>query len=108
VTPFDAKGRVDEDALQRHSVEVLASGAAGIVALATTGEATSLDEGERAAVLGVCAQVRAELGSVRLADQDRQTATPALLDTRIHLRSTQRGLPVAPTIVCLVADAAGH
>lgn len=64
VTPFNEGGRVDEDALKQHGVEVLASGAAGIVALATTGEATSLDEGERAVVLGVCAQVCAERGAV--------------------------------------------
>lgn len=64
VTPFDDQGHVDEAALRRHTVEVLAAGAAGIVALATTGEATSLDEGEQASVLGVCAEVCAERGGM--------------------------------------------
>jgi 4-hydroxy-tetrahydrodipicolinate synthase len=57
ITPFDETGRVEEEALERHVDEVLAAGAAGIVALATTGEATSLDEGERAAVVAICARV---------------------------------------------------
>lgn len=64
ITPFDEARHVDEDALERHSVEVLTSGAAGIVALATTGEATSLDEVERAAVLAVCAGVCAARNAV--------------------------------------------
>jgi 4-hydroxy-tetrahydrodipicolinate synthase len=57
ITPFDAAGRIDEEALERHADEVIASGAAGLVALATTGEATSLDDGERAAVISICARV---------------------------------------------------
>lgn len=64
ITPFDEAGHVDEDSLGRHSVEILASGAAGIVALSTTGEATSLDDGERAAVLAVCARVCADRDAV--------------------------------------------
>ncbi len=36
---------------------MLADGARGIVALATTGEPTSLDEAERAAVVAVCSEV---------------------------------------------------
>jgi 4-hydroxy-tetrahydrodipicolinate synthase len=57
ITPFDEARRIDEEALERHVDEVLAAGAAGIVALATTGEATSLDGGERAAVVAICARV---------------------------------------------------
>ena len=64
VTPFDASGRVDQDSLERHADVVLSAGAAGVVALATTGEASSLDEGERAAVVAVCARVCADCGGV--------------------------------------------
>jgi 4-hydroxy-tetrahydrodipicolinate synthase len=64
ITPFDEGGRIDENALERHCDELVASDAAGIVALATTGEATSLDEGERATVVDVCARVCADRGAV--------------------------------------------
>ena len=64
VTPFDAAGRVDEEALARHSEALLSAGAAGVVALATTSETSSLDDDERALVVGVCARVCAEHDAV--------------------------------------------
>jgi 4-hydroxy-tetrahydrodipicolinate synthase len=57
ITPFDDAGRVDAKALERHADDVLAAGAAGLVAVATTGEATALDDDERATVISVCAGV---------------------------------------------------
>jgi 4-hydroxy-tetrahydrodipicolinate synthase len=57
VTPFDEHGAVDIGALGRLAEHVLDCGARGIVALATTGEPTSLDDGEREAVVGVCSEV---------------------------------------------------
>jgi 4-hydroxy-tetrahydrodipicolinate synthase len=57
VTPFDERGAVDLGALGRLAEHVLDCGARGIVALATTGEPTSLDDGEREAVVGVCSEV---------------------------------------------------
>jgi 4-hydroxy-tetrahydrodipicolinate synthase len=60
VTPFTEEDRVDLDALERLAVEVLDDGAAGIVALATTGEATSLSAEERDAVVATCAAVCAD------------------------------------------------
>jgi len=60
ITPFDVEGRVDEEALASHAEAVLAAGAAGIVALATTGEASSLDDDERAVVVRICARVCAK------------------------------------------------
>jgi 4-hydroxy-tetrahydrodipicolinate synthase len=56
VTPFDERDRVDLDALAGLADEVLTSGAKGVVALATTGEPTSLDEAERDAVVATCAE----------------------------------------------------
>jgi 4-hydroxy-tetrahydrodipicolinate synthase len=64
VTPFAAGGAVDLEALRELAERVLGAGAAGIVALATTGEPTSLDDGERTAVVAVCAEVCAQRGAV--------------------------------------------
>jgi 4-hydroxy-tetrahydrodipicolinate synthase len=60
VTPFDAHDRVDLHALEALAAEVLDAGAAGVVALATTGEPTSLDDAERDAVVAACARVCAD------------------------------------------------
>lgn len=63
VTPFDAAGAVDLAALERLAGEVLDGGADGLVALATTAEASSLDEHERDTVVGVLAHVARERGA---------------------------------------------
>lgn len=63
VTPFDRRGDVDLDALERLTDEVLSAGAAGVVALATTGEPTSLDDAERDAVVATCSRVCSERGA---------------------------------------------
>jgi 4-hydroxy-tetrahydrodipicolinate synthase len=63
VTPFTEDDRVDVDAVERLAAEVIDGGAAGIVALATTGEATSLTAEEREAVVGACAAVCADKGA---------------------------------------------
>jgi len=62
VTPFAPEGAVDVDALERLAADALDAGAAGIVALATTGEPTSLDAEERDAVVAACARVCADKG----------------------------------------------
>lgn len=54
ITPFDADDRVDRTALQRIAEHVLAEGAAGLVALGTTGEPGSLGSDEQDAVVEVC------------------------------------------------------
>ena len=66
VTPFDERDGVDVDALEALAASVLAQGAAGVVALATTGEPTSLDQDERDAVVAACARVCADRGAVLL------------------------------------------
>ena len=60
VTPFDEHGGVDLGALESLAADVLHDGAAGLVALATNGEPTSLDDAERAAVVTTCARVCAD------------------------------------------------
>jgi len=64
VTPFAADGSVDLDCLERLTAGVVEEGAAGVVALATTGEPHMLDEGERAAVVEVIARVCATTGAM--------------------------------------------
>jgi 4-hydroxy-tetrahydrodipicolinate synthase len=63
VTPFAPDGEVDTAALDRLAREVIAAGAAGLVALGTTGEPAVLEDAERRAVLDVCAAVRRDTGT---------------------------------------------
>src|SRR3954447_5359023 len=60
VTPFAEDDSVDLDSLERLAAQVIEDGAAGIVALATTGEATSLTAEERDAAVATCAAVCAD------------------------------------------------
>ncbi|MDX6237313.1 MAG: 4-hydroxy-tetrahydrodipicolinate synthase [Kribbellaceae bacterium] len=60
ITPFTAGGGIAEDALEGLGHAVLDAGAAGIVALGTTAEASTLDAGEKHAVIKVCARVCGE------------------------------------------------
>jgi 4-hydroxy-tetrahydrodipicolinate synthase len=63
ITPFTPGGEVDTATLDRLAREVVAEGAAGIVALGTTGEPAALEDAERRAVLDVCAAVRRDTGT---------------------------------------------
>ena len=62
VTPFDDNGDVDLRATASLCRRVLGDGATGIVALGTTGEPATLNDCERRAIIGVCAEVCAEMG----------------------------------------------
>ncbi|GAA3872998.1 hypothetical protein GCM10022243_42670 [Saccharothrix violaceirubra] len=57
VTPFTAAGALAADALEGLAHSVLDAGAAGIVALGTTGEPATLTADERARVLAVTGAV---------------------------------------------------
>lgn len=63
ITPFTPGGEVDTVTLDRLAREVVADGAAGIVALGTTGEPAVLEDAERRAVLDACAAVRRDTGT---------------------------------------------
>jgi 4-hydroxy-tetrahydrodipicolinate synthase len=63
VTPFTAEGEVDAVALERLARDVIAEGAAGIVALGTTGEPAVLEDAERVTVIDVCARVCRDTGA---------------------------------------------
>jgi 4-hydroxy-tetrahydrodipicolinate synthase len=60
ITPFTAEGSVAVDAVERLCHEYLDAGCAGIVALGTTGESSSLDTAEQRTVIDRCAAVCAE------------------------------------------------
>jgi 4-hydroxy-tetrahydrodipicolinate synthase len=57
ITPFAPDNSVAIDALQRLCHEYLDAGAAGIVALGTTGESTALDTDEKRSVIDACSEV---------------------------------------------------
>ena len=60
ITPFEPSGDVALDAIERLVHEYLDAGAAGIVALGTTGESSALDAAEKRAVIDACARMCAE------------------------------------------------
>jgi 4-hydroxy-tetrahydrodipicolinate synthase len=57
VTPFTAEGQLAPDALEALAHDVIDGGAAGLVALGTTGEPATLTADERRGVLDICARV---------------------------------------------------
>jgi 4-hydroxy-tetrahydrodipicolinate synthase len=101
ITPFDGRDRVDIDALESLAAHVLDEGAAGIVALATTGEPTSLDDAERAATVAACARVCADRGatlSVGAGTNDTRT-TIALHEALADVPGASASLAVVPYYV---------
>jgi 4-hydroxy-tetrahydrodipicolinate synthase len=67
ITPFTASGELAPDALEGLARGVLDDGAAGVVALGTTGEPATLTEAERCRVLDVCARVCRERSATLIA-----------------------------------------
>ncbi|MEU8393893.1 4-hydroxy-tetrahydrodipicolinate synthase [Nonomuraea sp. NPDC048892] len=81
ITPFDTSGDVAVDAIEKLAHQVLDQGAKGLVALGTTGEVATLDAGERARVIEVCARVCAErqaLLTVGVTGNDTRSTARAL------------------------------
>jgi 4-hydroxy-tetrahydrodipicolinate synthase len=63
ITPFDDDDQVDLGALEKLALRFVEAGAAGLVALATTGEATALTADERRSVVATVAGVTAATGA---------------------------------------------
>lgn len=63
VTPFTSDGELAAQALDELARAMLDAGAAGLVALGTTGEPATLSPGERTAVLEICARACGERGA---------------------------------------------
>lgn len=70
ITPFDAAGAVALPALESLAHDVLSEGAAGLVALGTTGEPGSLTAVERHAVVEVAVRVCRERRAPLIAGTD--------------------------------------
>ncbi|MGH3211277.1 MAG: dihydrodipicolinate synthase family protein, partial [Trebonia sp.] len=67
VTPFTEEGELATEALEKLAHAVIDDGAAGLVALGTTGESPTLTGAERRAVLDICARVCRERGATLIA-----------------------------------------
>jgi 4-hydroxy-tetrahydrodipicolinate synthase len=83
ITPFTADGDLATDALERLAHAVLDAGAAGLVALGTTGEPATLSTVERDAVLDICAGVCRDRGAILIAgagSNDTASTVRALRD----------------------------
>jgi 4-hydroxy-tetrahydrodipicolinate synthase len=97
ITPFDGAGAVDVAAIERLCSEYLAAGVAGIVALGTTGEASSLDADEKRTVIETISRVCAEAGS-------RVIVGTGTNNTRQTIASTQalEGIPAVVAALVVV------
>jgi 4-hydroxy-tetrahydrodipicolinate synthase len=87
ITPFDAQGAVDVGAIERLCHDYSSAGVSGIVALGTTGEASSLDTDEKRAVVSAvvractAAHTRVIVGTGSNNTEATVRATAALADT---------------------------
>jgi 4-hydroxy-tetrahydrodipicolinate synthase len=83
ITPFTADGELAPGPLERLARTAVEAGAAGLVALGTTGEPAALTGAERRAVLDICARVCREHGAaliVGAGSNDTAGTTRALRD----------------------------
>lgn len=106
VTPFTAAGAVDTTSLERLAHHVLDHGAAGLVALGTTGEAPLLTDDERRTVIAVCRRVSDAHGtpltigagtvgtdeSARQAEERAEAADLLLVLVPYYLRPSDEGV----------------
>jgi 4-hydroxy-tetrahydrodipicolinate synthase len=106
VTPFRTDGAVDVFSLERLAHHLLGQGAAGLVALGTTGEAPLLTDAERRTVIEVCRRVSDAHGtpltvgagtvgtdeSVRQAEERAEAADLLLVLVPYYLRPSDEGV----------------
>lgn len=108
ITPFTADGTIAASALEDLAHSVLEAGAAGLVALGTTGEHTALTASERRAVLDSCARACQKHGAVLIAGAgsndtadsaralselaERPEVAAALTVVPYYLRPSQEGI----------------
>jgi 4-hydroxy-tetrahydrodipicolinate synthase len=99
VTPLTSDDAVATGALERLALDVLQCGAAGIVALGTTGEAAALDDAERRTVVDVCAAVCRSAGApliVGAGTNDTRGSAAALRTLEVWPEITAALVPVPP------------
>ncbi|HEX6468656.1 MAG TPA: 4-hydroxy-tetrahydrodipicolinate synthase [Streptosporangiaceae bacterium] len=106
VTPFTPSGAVDAASLERLARHCLERGAAGLVALGTTGEAAMLTPQEQGAVLRLCRKIGDEHGvpltvgtgtigtenSIRQAMECAEIADALLVVVPYYLRPSDEGV----------------
>jgi 4-hydroxy-tetrahydrodipicolinate synthase len=88
VTPFDADGRVDEDAAVRLMHHLVSHGSDGLVICGTTGEAATMSDDEQLAVIALAVQ---EMG-----DRCTIVAGVGSNDTRHAVSLTERATELRP------------
>ncbi|WP_299953328.1 dihydrodipicolinate synthase family protein [uncultured Modestobacter sp.] len=101
VTPFDERGAVAHEALEQLVSDCLDAGAAGVVALATTGEAAALDDAERDAVVATCSRVCVDRGAQLIvgAGTNDTRSTIARHEALADVRGVTASLAVVPYYV---------
>jgi 4-hydroxy-tetrahydrodipicolinate synthase len=88
VTPFDERGRVDEEAMVRLMHHLLDHGSDGFVVCGTTGEAATLNDEEHLRVI--------ELAVSEVADRGTVVAGVGSNDTRHAVHLTERATELGP------------
>ena len=98
VTPFTGAGAVDLDNLEALTAEVIADGAVGVVALATTGEPHMLDDAERDTVVATVARVCADRDGILVvgAGTNDTRTTIARHEALADVPGAQASLAVVP------------
>lgn len=102
ITPFAADGSVALDALEKLAHEVLDAGAAGIVALGTTGEPAALSVEERWAVIDACAAVCAGRGAQLIVGAhggDTRATAQALAELGCRVPRAEAALVTVPAFL---------
>ncbi|TDD73628.1 dihydrodipicolinate synthase family protein [Actinomadura rubrisoli] len=95
VTPFTRSGEVDAKSLERLAARCLDGGAAGLVALGTTGEAALLSPAEQRTVLEVCRAVSIEHGTPL-------TVGAGTMGTEDSIRQARERAPLADALLVVV------
>ncbi len=98
ITPFDRSGDVDEASLRRLAHDTLEAGAAGLVALGTTGESPVLDDAEKHRVIELCAEVSAARNAPLMVGTGTNDTRSTLAHTEAlaHVPAAKAALVVVP------------
>ncbi|MEU4545518.1 dihydrodipicolinate synthase family protein [Nonomuraea dietziae] len=94
ITPFDESGAVAYAALEKLAASVLDQGAAGLVALGTTGEPSALSAAERRTVVEICGEAARSYGAQLIVGDLElvEGATAALVTVPAFVRPGERGV----------------
>lgn len=96
VTPFDARGRLDEDGIARMAAHLLDNGSDGIVAAGTTGESPTLSHDEKLRLFTLVKQAVGSRGKVIAGTGGNDTATSIRLTQEAAELGVDGALLVVP------------